>query len=209
MTHFTVGILIPADQLPLAEEYIALQMASYNENKQVEPYICYDLDQAADDLKRETSHMERIIETRSPHYDLDRCREHLQRLQQMTPEARYREFVQRHNTFDEDSNPISTYNPQSRWDWYVIGGRWDGWLHDRETSTNTIADNSAPIFQILANGKWTYALITPDGQWHECGKMGWWAIAANEKEEAAWQEEQSQILARYRDHYLVLIDAHI
>lgn len=29
-------------------------------------------------------------------------------------------------TFDEDGNYISTYNPNSKWDWYEIGGRWDG-----------------------------------------------------------------------------------
>lgn len=209
MTHFTVGILIPPNELHRAEGYIAVQMAPYDENKQVEPYICYDLDQAAADLEREISHLERILETREPHYDLDRCREQLQRLQQMTPEAGYQEFLERHETFDEDNNPLSTYNPQSRWDWYVIGGRWDGWLNDRETSAGEIADNMAAVSQVLAEGKWTYALITPDGQWHERGKMGWWAIAANEKEETAWQEEQCQILEGYEDHYLVLIDAHI
>lgn len=27
--------------------------------------------------------------------------------------------------FDENDNQLSTYNPQSKWDWYVVGGRWD------------------------------------------------------------------------------------
>lgn len=31
-------------------------------------------------------------------------------------------------TFDEDGNRISTYNPNSKWDWYEIGGRWGGSL---------------------------------------------------------------------------------
>lgn len=29
-------------------------------------------------------------------------------------------------TFDEDGNQLSTYNPDSKWDWYMEGGRWDG-----------------------------------------------------------------------------------
>lgn len=31
-------------------------------------------------------------------------------------------------TFDEDGNYISTYNPNSKWDWYEFGGRWGGSL---------------------------------------------------------------------------------
>lgn len=26
--------------------------------------------------------------------------------------------------FDEDGNPLTTYNPNSKWDWYEVGGRW-------------------------------------------------------------------------------------
>lgn len=29
---------------------------------------------------------------------------------------------------DKDGNIISTYNPDSKWDWYEIGGRWSGML---------------------------------------------------------------------------------
>lgn len=29
-------------------------------------------------------------------------------------------------TFDEDGNYVSTYNPNSKWDWYETGGRWGG-----------------------------------------------------------------------------------
>ena len=32
------------------------------------------------------------------------------------------------DSFDEDGNYLSTYNPASKWDWYEIGGRWDGML---------------------------------------------------------------------------------
>ena len=28
--------------------------------------------------------------------------------------------------FDEEGNRLSTYNPQSKWDWYSLGGRWNG-----------------------------------------------------------------------------------
>lgn len=34
--------------------------------------------------------------------------------------------------FDEDGGLISTYNPNSKWDWYEIGGRWDDSLKLKE-----------------------------------------------------------------------------
>ena len=39
----------------------------------------------------------------------------------------YHAFATRYDDPDEldmDGNEISTYNPNSKWDWYVIGGRW-------------------------------------------------------------------------------------
>lgn len=30
--------------------------------------------------------------------------------------------------FDEQDNQITTYNPKSKWDWYSLGGRWEGTL---------------------------------------------------------------------------------
>jgi len=29
-----------------------------------------------------------------------------------------------------------------------------------------------------------FAVVTPDGQWHEKGRMGWFGLVANEKEKA-------------------------
>ena len=34
--------------------------------------------------------------------------------------------------FDEEGNQLSTYNPQSKWDWYSLGGRWGGTLKLKE-----------------------------------------------------------------------------
>ena len=209
MTHFTVGILLPAQQLSRAEDYIAQQMAPYDEDEQVEPYICYDEERAASDLAKEIADLELVIALNPPGYDIERCRRRLDHLQQTSPADRYREFLQYHERFDEAGRPLSTYNPQSRWDWYIVGGRWDGWLLDREAEDEAIADNSAPVPQVIDQEKWTYALITPDGRWHERGKLSYWAHASHEKDEAVWHDELRQLLERYLDHHLILIDAHI
>lgn len=34
--------------------------------------------------------------------------------------------------------------------------------------------NTAPVSEILENKIVPFAIVTPDGEWHERGNMGWW-----------------------------------
>ena len=47
------------------------------------------------------------------------------------------EFIADGYTTDEDGNIYTTYNPQSKWDWYEVGGRWDGYLSVNGEHVNT------------------------------------------------------------------------
>jgi len=209
MTHFTVGILMPPQELPDAEAYIARLMSPYDECRNVESYVCYDLDQANVDRQLMIHHLEQLLTSSNSMINVEYCQTRLKQLLKMTSRDYYEEYLQGHDIFDDDGRPVSTRNPKSRWDWYVVGGRWDGWLLDRKTSGRRIVDNVVPVSQVLANEKFPFVLITPDGQWHERGKMGWWAMSTNEKDEAIWHEELRQLLQQYSDHQLVLVDAHI
>ena len=40
-------------------------------------------------------------------------------------------------TTDEKGNIYTTYNPQAKWDWYEIGGRWSGYLRVNDQHVNT------------------------------------------------------------------------
>lgn len=91
----------------------------------------------------------------------------------------------------------STYNPKSKWDWFNIGGRWSGECHE----------DGLNIFRVKELIGSTFAVVTPDGEWHERGKMGWWAVVSNEKE--GWDEEFKKLVAQYGDNYAVLVDCHI
>ena len=143
MTHFTVGIIVPSRKLSNLQTFIADQMAPYDENTKVAPYVSYSVEQAQADLSREISRFERIIERQDANYILKKCQELLEKLRATTPEDKYLEYVADHNRFDEDGEPTSTYNPDSKWDWYVIGGRWDGWINNRDASNETLSDNIA------------------------------------------------------------------
>jgi hypothetical protein len=216
MTHFTVGILVPQG-VPDVESFIAELMDPYYEHGEADPYVCYSLEQAAADIQRDIKRLERIIERQDPDYNLAKSRDILEKLRRTTPEEKYAEYVRFHEHFDDQGQPVSTYNPDSKWDWYRIGGRWDGWITGNEQSSDhgfnfgarheTVANNSATTELALERNTIPHAIITPDGQWRERGHMGWWAILITENDN--WDSEAREILARYPGHRVVIVDAHI
>lgn len=93
----------------------------------------------------------------------------------------------------------STYNPKSKWDYYGVGGRWNGGLGQGR--------NVAPTASL--NGVKPFAVVTPDGQWHERDQMGWWAMVADEKPKDEWEATVRQLLAAHPDTIAVALDCHI
>ena len=206
MTHFTVGVIVARGECDI-ESLIAKQMELYYEHDEAKPYVCYSVEQAAADLAGTIHRLELIISRKESSYDLAKCRENIEQLLSMTPEQKYLEYLQHHERFNALGEPISTYNPQSKWDWYVIGGRWDGWINGRETDRESVRDNTATIEQAIERGIIPHAIITPDGEWHEHGRMGWWAMLITENED--WETQAREILAGYPGYDLVILDAHI
>jgi hypothetical protein len=98
----------------------------------------------------------------------------------------------------------STYNPNSKWDWYSVGGRWSGFLPNKK--------NHATVKELLESPTkdWTpYALVTPEGRWCQHGEMGWFGMSSDEKDEAEWDTEVIEVLKKYPDAQAVLVDCHI
>lgn len=101
----------------------------------------------------------------------------------------------------------SQYNPKSQWDWYVIGGRWDG----------LISGNMAPVEEVLprlgledkSKRFSTYAILTPDGEWHQKGEMGWFGVSTGEVAQETWDVETRRLLEAHPDCIAVVVDAHI
>jgi hypothetical protein len=70
---------------------------------------------------------------------------------------------------EPDSRLTTTYNPDSKWDWYEIGGRWWGLFGGQ---------NSCTVEEFLQHlDEWkTWALVLPTGTWYEKGEMGWFGL---------------------------------
>lgn len=169
------------------------------------------------------------------------------------------EFMADGYTTDDEGNIYTTYNPQSKWDWYTIGGRWDGYLRVNGQHVNTariseidyspdkedyqkalhfwdVVVEHAPAkpeekYSSFFNEKYyldyygdretfarrqtmfsSYAVITPDGEWHECGHMGWWGLSDETPEDSAdWYEHYFERFIKNADPKLMMtiVDCHI
>lgn len=101
MSHFSVLVLHAKD-----DSFEDL-LAPFNENLEVEPYLYMSHKEAVEE-------MEQTLATLKPEIQ--------EKYQLMSETDRLRAYFGR--IIDEEGNIWSTYNPQSRWDWYSVGGRW-------------------------------------------------------------------------------------
>lgn len=112
----------------------------------------------------------------------------------------------------------TTRNPQSKWDWYVIGGRWDGVMcglpeiDDGQGGFNfgdeyhTLERNYCRVDEVKIT---PFAIVTFDGTWIEKGAMGWWGIVTNEKDQQDWETQWERIKKAFGGYIAVSLDVHI
>lgn len=151
----------------------------------------------------------------------------------------------------------TTYNPDSHWDWWTIGGRWTGAFtpdydpseDPRNIETCNLCEGTGKRNDALGkdhrkrdpsygcngcNGtgksvKFSYephggdimplskvpksvipySLVTPDGEWHQKGEMGWFGMSDNEKDEKVWTKTVRSLFRKHKDCLAVVVDYHI
>lgn len=137
-----------------------------------------------------------------------------------TDEEIYAEEIKNYDDVGDNGEVYSTYNPNSKWDWYSLGGRWSGMIKLKEGAIGTkgrsgVFDNETGIDQAkkgdIANfEELTTFAVLKDGKWYEKGEMGWWAIVSNQKEEDQWDSELKKLVEGLPDDTLISIyDCHI
>ena len=105
---------------------------------------------------------------------------------------------------DEHGNEWSCMNPHAEWDWYVIGGRWEGAIKLEDGSTV----DSAPMEQVALDSiDAPFTLVTPDG-WLSKQKWerGTWNSIPQELWEEIWREHLELLGG---SDVLVALDIHI
>lgn len=214
MSHYTVTVVLPeaprnhaAGNIDLSqvEEMLSAALAPFDENEEVEPYKDYvqPVNENWRDMpSRELGWPYSSLREEDPEVDLgDPAAVAALANSKWGDDEKY--FVDEKGLYQ-----MSTYNPQSKWDWWVIGGRWDGFY----TLTNGFKANVARKGDIVVEGErvQTYAVLA-EGVWKAPGRMGWFGMSTEGDAEAAayakWFEDFWTGLND--DAFVAVVDVHI
>lgn len=219
MSHFLTLVLLNKEDKEIIEEKVVELLAPFDENMEVTPYIretkqqlTEEYNQCMDDVRNKPeSYLAKLQakEKDSNGNSIDLLR--------MTLEE-FNDWYHGKRLYDNEGNYLSTYNPNSKWDWYRIGGRWDGEIQSNrrrsEGGFNFSDDHEQVQYNVcdvneLPEDLHSFAIVTPQGEWIERGQMGWWGMTSGEKDQEVWQQQFKAIMNKYSDCTVVACDLHI
>lgn len=192
MSHF-VGICFG--------EYWESDLERYAEDLKVDPYILYTKEEAIKEVQdthnlRYDTAQKRIKDYKGDDEYKQILLDILAKGPTLTPEDAWEVVKEWGYKIDEDDNVLSTYNPDAKWDWYTIGGGWSNYLYLKEC--NEEGERLTADYAYFDEVDWDYMIkmnripfcfVDWDGDWHEKGEMGWFAMTKNEKDEDSWVDE--------------------
>lgn len=236
MSHFTVNIIIPKNIFEngngTVKAFIDAQMEGFDEQKETPRYQQYTKVELIDKGKKEIADYKkgRYAEYKKDpkKYAKDCNKNHLEYISKEFPkklkwdnEQIYADQIKYYEPEDigKDGEVYANFNPNGKWDWYKIGGRWAGWLTNKEKELETdngfnfgtpenINDNACTTKEAIEKGFIPFAILTPEKEWIERGQMGWWAFVSNSKDDEKWDYEAKGIYQKFENDYIVCVDAH-
>lgn len=175
MSHFSVAVFTEPNGKTVSE-----LLAPYDENLEVESHVCKTKEEALAEIAK--------YENDYPEYKT------------MTDEEKIEDYFGI-SDFDEDGNLMTTYNPDSKWDWYSIGGRFPGLL---KATTGTHGDGSAFHINPRVDGEFDSARVgdidfSPDMDEYNKAIRYWEVVV--EKQPLKANENPDHFTNWYRDGY--------
>src|SRR3990172_4016315 len=182
MTHYTILVLYRG-WLKEVEGKIAQMLAPYDENLDGPARIEVPVKKAKTEFKKV---MKEPKTSNKPH-----MKEYKD-----NPKMKYEEWAKTwygEQKVDKKGNILTTYNQDSKWDWYSIGGRWHGSLILKAGAKGTVGKPGifgptgepgveAPYREEIVgeamdkrDGQpFTPCAVLDERGWLAAGKMGWW-----------------------------------
>lgn len=282
MSHFIVGVILPKGHpnpntnTAHTESTVEELLANYDENMEVDPHIekcgCIGLEARQEVTKEVEMTLGTFEQFREKYHNLPKEKQ-----------IKWQHWIKPYTELEKrllKIHPLrkkpmkscsdckgtgkyeSHYNPDSKWDWWEIGGRWTGnfGMYDAQKDPKNYEpcnicngtgmrndqigiearkadpkytcnacsgtgktmkwrlewpdkDNTAIISDFLklsdVRSRFPFAVVTPDGVWHEKGEMGWFGMSHNNKEEKKWVKEVQELLDQHKDHWIIGVDCHI
>jgi len=135
MSHFTVAVFTDGEDTSIDDI-----LEPFYEGNECEPYVSMT---KAEIVQRERDTMKLIYRNQYAEWQKDpeefektATPEHIKQLRALprtmrrTDEQIYKDQIKMYDETEisEDGEILSTYNPDSKWDWFEVGGRWHGML---------------------------------------------------------------------------------
>lgn len=98
--------------------------------------------------------------------------------------------------FDKDGNLLSTYNPEARYDYYQI----------------QFVENLSELKELFDHDGGPCCFVDTEGNWHELGRVGWFASIENPKDDEVWDKEVNDYIESQLSNKNVkafVLDCHI
>lgn len=181
--HSLTYVFIPADADP--DSAVADALEPFDESREVAPYPVY------------LSYGERAAMAK---------RYKLRKNQLRKLASHIRDWTGRPGGIDEQGLYwLAHYDPNARWDWYEIGGRWDGHLPDNIEKASVLVGLLDRPDLLPAD------FLTPDGVWHSQSRfipeprpLGRWVETPIRR----WRQELDEALKAFPDSDIVVVDIH-
>lgn len=160
MSHFTV-LVTRTNKRDLED-----QLAPFDEDLEMPRYIEYTKEQLIEKSKQEVAEYEKRTYAKflkdPKAYKLDCFNpNHIKYLEEEFPlklkwtnEQHYVDAVKyyENSEINADGSVTSTLNPQAKWDWWKIGGRWAGFFQARKGSVGVRGENGLGDSNMSENG---------------------------------------------------------
>lgn len=151
MSHYTVGVMFPSleslKDTASIEDYVDLALAPFDASLEMLPYVEFTKEELLKYAKNKIqeykeTYYDKFLENPEEYKEKHKANpKHIEHLEKEFPKRLVWTDEQileyEYSLYDEkyiglNGEIYATYNPDSKWDWYAIGGRWSGCITTKQ-----------------------------------------------------------------------------
>jgi hypothetical protein len=217
MSHFVISVIVPQGTT------LEAVMAPFDENLEVPVYVKQTKAQAIEDERasiaayKASTYDEFVAGPQAYQAKYSSNPAHIAYLRYEFPkrltwtdDELYAEAIRftESDELDAEGGILSTYNPETIWDWYTIGGRWTGAFGDDHTTVGSLISR---LDEFDANEyQFPRIIIGADGKAVRRGREGWFGFTEDKLNGEEWLAKVRELLeAAPADADLYFVDCHI
>lgn len=103
------------------------------------------------------------------------------------------------------------HNPDAKWDWYIVGGRWSGFLilKDGCRANEALVKDVDWEAMRKEHGAFVASQFVFDGQWVGRWDVGWWGLHSDPHDDVAFNEKLWSTVGGNPNEWVTVVDCHI